>query len=58
MGKPEARVLGATVYGGDVTIIQKVIRRGKLVIENGKHIGVDKIRTEYRTAIEALKQNT
>jgi formimidoylglutamate deiminase len=56
MGKPEARILGAAVYGGDVTIVQKVIRKGKLVVENGKHIEVDRIRTEYRTAIESLKE--
>ena len=55
IGKPEARILGAVVYGGDSTVISKVIRRGKVVVENGRHHGLDKIRTAYKVAMQSMR---
>jgi formimidoylglutamate deiminase len=57
IGKPGTRILGATIYGGDSSTISKVIRRGKIVVENGRHIDLEKIRKNFKIAMQLLKES-
>ena len=53
--KPEPRILGAAIYGGDSSAISKVIRRGNVVVKDGRHVGFESIRSGYRSALQSLK---
>lgn len=56
VGKPPERLLGAITYCGDVTAIAKVLRRGKVVVEQGRHLRSEQIVTEYSKNMAALNQ--
>lgn len=57
IGKPDSRILGATIYGGDSATISKVFRRGKVVVENGRHVALESIRAHYKSAMQELKKS-
>lgn len=52
--KPNSRRLSAIIYGGDASIIRGVMRRGRWLVENGKHIQDQAIRKQYASAVSSL----
>jgi formimidoylglutamate deiminase len=52
--KPAARRLAAVVYGGDASVLCGTIRRGRWLVERGRHIRAEAIRAAYAQAAAAL----
>jgi formimidoylglutamate deiminase len=54
LGKPEARRIGALIYGGDPTCLLGTIRRGQWLVTGGKHRHDGSIKQAYAKAVQAL----
>lgn len=54
VGKPIDRLLGAVIYCGDVTAIKKVLRRGRVVVEQGQHVRSGQIFPAFAAGMTSL----
>ena len=53
-GRTDDALLDSLVFAGPKRAIRTVWRRGRVVVENGRHVGRDAIEARYRRALDAV----
>lgn len=53
-GRTDDALLDSLVFAGPKRAIRTVWRRGKVVVENGRHVGREAIEARYRRALDAV----
>ena len=53
-GRSDDALLDSLVFAGPKRAIRTVWRRGRIVVENGRHVGRDAIEARYRRALDAV----
>lgn len=53
-GRSDDALLDSLVFAGPKRAIRTVWRRGRVVVENGRHVGRDGIEARYRRALDAV----
>ena len=53
-GRSDDALLDSLVFAGPKRAIRTVWRRGRVVVENGRHVGRDAIEARYRRALDAV----
>jgi len=53
-GRSDDALLDSLVFAGPKRAIRTVWRRGRVVVENGRHVGRDAIEVRYRRALDAV----
>ncbi|WP_420479829.1 formimidoylglutamate deiminase [Brevundimonas sp. FT23028] len=53
-GRSDDALLDSLVFAGPKRAIRTVWRRGRVVVENGRHVGWDVIEARYRRALDAV----
>ncbi|MFN3560155.1 MAG: formimidoylglutamate deiminase [Brevundimonas sp.] len=53
-GRNDDALLDSLVFAGPKRAIRTVWRRGRVVVENGRHVGRDAIEARYRRALDAV----
>jgi formimidoylglutamate deiminase len=53
-GKPAARRVSAVVYGGDASVVKGVLRRGRWLVEGGRHVRSEAIRSRFVQTVTRL----
>jgi formiminoglutamate deiminase len=53
-GRSDDALLDSLVFAGPKRAIRTVWRRGKVVVENGRHVGREAIEARYRRALDAV----
>lgn len=53
-GRSDDALLDSLVFAGPKKAIRTVWRRGRVVVENGRHVGRDAIEDRYRRALDAV----
>ena len=53
-GRSDDALLDSLIFAGPKRAIRTVWRRGRVVVENGRHVGRDAIEARYRRALDAV----
>lgn len=56
IAKPKEHWLSAALYASDSSVIKKIVRRGKTIVEQQKHVNFEKIKVAYIKAIKELTE--